>query len=134
MESKQTSAGRLMSAEEAQQVDLTTFYVKITVEFGDEFLKGKKVTKAAFVDLMRAEAKAHPRSTVSPLVAHLADHLESKIQAFGDADGSPPPSITNYYKGCPSCRVFSEPTDANPEGHNPGQVCCEDGTCWCEIC
>ncbi len=80
--------------------------VAVNVSFGPAFHDGPLSYKE-FVDKLRTEAKKHPKSFLSPMMEHFADHIEA-----GAAEGSlslddqadTDPNTTYYGHGsCTGC-------------------------------
>ena len=93
------------------------YLVSLKVSFGPGF-RDRKLTHREFVQALRAEAKQHPTSFLSPMMDHFADHIEAaaadgNISLDHEADVNP--NITYYGHGsCTGC----------PGDDGSGQNCC----------
>ena len=77
--------------------------VSLKVSFGPSFSQGK-LTNRQFVEKLRGEAKKHPRSFLSAMMNHFADHIDAAaadgaLSLDHEADSNP---NTTYY-GHGSC-------------------------------
>jgi hypothetical protein len=83
------------------------FLVNVKVSFGPAF-SDKKLTHREFVQKLREEAKRHPKSFLSTMMNHFAEHIEAaasngNLSLDHEADTNP---NTTYYghgscTGCP---------------------------------
>lgn len=93
-------------------------FITIHIAFGPTFAYAK--SNADFIDRLRAEASQHPKSFLSHMLEHAADHV-----AAADPGGSKTPhlSVSSRYYEVGSCTTCGS-----------GKCClCEyDGQLWCE--
>jgi hypothetical protein len=93
------------------------YLVSLRVSFGPAF-SDQKLNNRQFVEKLRAEAKQHPASFLSPMMDHFADHIEAaaadgSLSLAHEADTNP--NVTYYGHGsCAGC----------PSDDGTGYPCC----------
>lgn len=80
--------------------------VSMKVSFGPAFTN-QKLTHKEFIERLREEGAKHPKSFLSPMMNHFAEHLEAAIAAKAISSGDEAdlsPNTTYYGQGsCTGC-------------------------------